>query len=76
MLTIEFTLDQDHYRDGVDRTMRDGVKPGLADAVNAVAETVRRLERATLEAFNSPVPYTVSAFGVFKCGPTHCSVRG
>ena len=77
MLTIEFTLDEVRYRESVDRTMRDDVRPGLADAVNAVAEVVRRrLERATQEVFNSPVPYSASAFRVFDCGPTHCSVRG
>ena len=48
MLTIEFELDEENYRTGIDRTMRDDVRPGLADAVNAVADLVRRrLERVT-----------------------------
>ncbi len=70
MLTFEFTLDEAHYQTGVDRTMRDTVRPGLADAVNAVADLVkRRLERAVLETFASPVPYTQHAFGTFTARP-------
>ena len=70
MLTIEFTLDEAHYESGVDRTMRDGVRPGLVDAVNAVADLVRRrLERAVVEIFADPVAYTRHAFGTFRANP-------
>ena len=70
MLTIEFELDENHFRAGIDRTMRDDVRPGLADAVNAVANLVRRrLERVTRKVFANPPPFTQHAFGMFRARP-------